>query len=341
MRRVTAKGAPPIVVLGTTGDPATPYAWAQSLAGQLPGGVLLTLRGQGHTAYRTRSPASTTASTASSCRARCRARSPAGDTETLQCVQEFMDVTDITAPGLREQKRIATKRALQIALLQLSLERGFDNVTVEEVAQAAQVSPRTFFNYFASKEEAVAAPHGPHELTASEIARYEEGAGDPLTDLIVVMADRAADEEDFELHSLRRDLMLRESRLLGDKAGLIQRIREQIIDMITERLRGDELRAGRMPDEASIRDRAGLRRDALHDDRPPRVEPLGGRRGRDDPRREHARRPRRVPRDRRRRDDRRLRRRKPAPCGTGFRGAEPPWGIEPQTYSLRVNRSTD
>ena len=54
VHRVTAKGAPPIVVLGTTGDPATPYAWAQSLAGQLPGGVLLTLRGQGHTAYRNR-----------------------------------------------------------------------------------------------------------------------------------------------------------------------------------------------------------------------------------------------------------------------------------------------
>jgi hypothetical protein len=52
VHRVTAKGAPPIVVLGTTGDPATPYAWAQSLAGQLPGGVLLSLRGQGHTAYR-------------------------------------------------------------------------------------------------------------------------------------------------------------------------------------------------------------------------------------------------------------------------------------------------
>jgi pimeloyl-ACP methyl ester carboxylesterase len=50
--RITAKGAPPILVLGTTGDPATPYAWAQSLARQLPGGVLLTLRGQGHTAYR-------------------------------------------------------------------------------------------------------------------------------------------------------------------------------------------------------------------------------------------------------------------------------------------------
>lgn len=53
---VTAKGAPPILVLGTTGDPATPYAWARSLAGQLPGGVLLTLRGEGHTAYRNRVP---------------------------------------------------------------------------------------------------------------------------------------------------------------------------------------------------------------------------------------------------------------------------------------------
>lgn len=53
VRPVTARGAPPIVVLGTTGDPATPYAWARSLADQLPGGVLLTLRGQGHTAYRT------------------------------------------------------------------------------------------------------------------------------------------------------------------------------------------------------------------------------------------------------------------------------------------------
>ena len=167
-------------------------------------------------------------------------------------------MTDITAPGLREQKRIATKRALQLSLLQLSLERGFDNVTVEEVAQAAQVSPRTFFNYFASKEEAVAAPHGPHELTADEIARYEEGARDPLTDFIVMISARASGEEDFELHSLRRELMHRESRLLGDKAGLIQRIREQVVDLITERLRGDELRAGRMPDEASIRDRAGF-----------------------------------------------------------------------------------
>ena len=46
-----AKGAPPILVIGTTGDPATPYAWAKALASQLDRGVLVTRVGNGHTAY--------------------------------------------------------------------------------------------------------------------------------------------------------------------------------------------------------------------------------------------------------------------------------------------------
>jgi pimeloyl-ACP methyl ester carboxylesterase len=48
---IHAPGAPPIVVVGTTNDPATPYAQAQALAGQLDSGRLLTYVGQGHTAY--------------------------------------------------------------------------------------------------------------------------------------------------------------------------------------------------------------------------------------------------------------------------------------------------
>ena len=47
----TAAGAPPILVVGTTGDPATPYPWAQALARQLSSGVLLTRRGRSHGAY--------------------------------------------------------------------------------------------------------------------------------------------------------------------------------------------------------------------------------------------------------------------------------------------------
>jgi pimeloyl-ACP methyl ester carboxylesterase len=56
-QRVTAPGSPPVVVIGTTGDPATPYAWSVSLADQLDRGVLVTYRGDGHTVYRAGSSA--------------------------------------------------------------------------------------------------------------------------------------------------------------------------------------------------------------------------------------------------------------------------------------------
>ncbi|MFI6584744.1 alpha/beta hydrolase [Embleya sp. NPDC050493] len=48
---IRAEGAAPILVVGTTRDPATPYTWAQSLAGQLASGTLLTYDGDGHTAF--------------------------------------------------------------------------------------------------------------------------------------------------------------------------------------------------------------------------------------------------------------------------------------------------
>ena len=46
-----ANGAPPILVVGTTGDPATPQAWARSLAGQFEHGVLVLRQGAEHVAY--------------------------------------------------------------------------------------------------------------------------------------------------------------------------------------------------------------------------------------------------------------------------------------------------
>lgn len=53
---ITAKGAAPILVIGTLRDPATPYKWAKSLSSQLSSGVLLTLDGDGHTAYLQSNP---------------------------------------------------------------------------------------------------------------------------------------------------------------------------------------------------------------------------------------------------------------------------------------------
>ena len=51
LSRLSAPKAPPLVVIGTTGDPATPYEWAQGMAGQLHSAVLVTHRGSTHTAF--------------------------------------------------------------------------------------------------------------------------------------------------------------------------------------------------------------------------------------------------------------------------------------------------
>lgn len=57
--------------------------------------------------------------------------------------------------GLRERKKEATRRALHEATMRLAVEQGFDEVTVEAIADAAGVSRRTFSNYFCGKEEAL------------------------------------------------------------------------------------------------------------------------------------------------------------------------------------------
>jgi AcrR family transcriptional regulator len=59
--------------------------------------------------------------------------------------------------GLRERKKAATREALRAAALRLALEHGPENVRVDEIAEAAGVSPRTYNNYFASREQAIIA----------------------------------------------------------------------------------------------------------------------------------------------------------------------------------------
>ena len=57
--------------------------------------------------------------------------------------------------GLRERKKLATRLALHEAALRLVAEHGLDSVSVDDIAERADVSPRTFFNYYSSKDDAV------------------------------------------------------------------------------------------------------------------------------------------------------------------------------------------
>jgi len=63
-----------------------------------------------------------------------------------------MQTTEI---GLRERKRVETRHRIADAALDLTLEHGLEGATVEAISAAAGVSPRTFFNYFDSKDDAV------------------------------------------------------------------------------------------------------------------------------------------------------------------------------------------
>ncbi|MCE1179899.1 MAG: TetR/AcrR family transcriptional regulator [Micrococcales bacterium] len=75
----------------------------------------------------------------------------------------------MSRPGLRESKRAETERGLASIAHRLVRERGFADVTVEEIVEEARVSRRTFSNYFSCKEEAVAAVviHGAADGLAS------------------------------------------------------------------------------------------------------------------------------------------------------------------------------
>ncbi len=61
----------------------------------------------------------------------------------------------VVTAGLRERKKLDSRRAIASVALDLAIERGPDEITVEDIAAAAHVSPRTVFNHFGTKDEAI------------------------------------------------------------------------------------------------------------------------------------------------------------------------------------------
>ncbi len=147
--------------------------------------------------------------------------------------------------GRRERKKLETRRAIRHAALTLALEEGVDKLTVEAITEAADVSPRTFFNYFAYKEDAL----------VTETAKIP-------TELRPLLAERPLDES--PLHSLRvlftdndplsltganRERSLARQKLVQDHPALMTRQLAQNSLMVTRMTELLAERFGVDPDE--------------------------------------------------------------------------------------------
>jgi len=137
------------------------------------------------------------------------------------------------AVGLRERKKIATRRALGEAALRLALERGFGNVRVGDIADAAGVSTRTYNNYFSSREEAICALGA--ERARRVVARLRERPGsEPLGDALLQAIATPAAHVEPDKATLR--LIVCDPALRGEHLKALTEIERPLAEAIAERV---------------------------------------------------------------------------------------------------------
>ncbi|MGY1802502.1 TetR family transcriptional regulator [Blastococcus sp. SYSU D00922] len=138
--------------------------------------------------------------------------------------------------GLRERKKFATRQALHLAALQLVAERGLDDVSVDDIADRAEVSPRTFFNYFPSKVDAVIGldPDQPQRQVETFLGRP---AGESPVEAMRAVARAQATEMagDTDLWPLRLKVIDAHPAVLGRLAAAFGEAEHVLAGAIAER----------------------------------------------------------------------------------------------------------
>jgi AcrR family transcriptional regulator len=136
-----------------------------------------------------------------------------------------------TEPGLRERKKQQTRQAIAEGAHRLFAERGFDAVTVAEVARAADVSEGTVFNYFPTKEDLFYSQMEAFEEDLLDAVRRRPAGESVVAAFRKLMLDRSRQLADDE----RPELIGTAARIVNDSHALQSRERE-ILDRYTQTL---------------------------------------------------------------------------------------------------------
>ncbi len=174
--------------------------------------------------------------------------------------------------GLRDRKKQRTRRAIEQAALELFESEGFDGATIEAIARAADISPRTFFHYFPSKEDVVLADYEERLARILEVLEQAPTNQAPWSALrsafMVVGADYDAQRD--ELLRRFRIILVTPSvaaRNLQLQATWEQAVTEAVADWLGVTATQD-IRPGLLAGAALACMRASLRRWLLDEGRP-------------------------------------------------------------------------
>jgi AcrR family transcriptional regulator len=137
-------------------------------------------------------------------------------------------------PGLRERKKQSTRQAVEDAALQLYLERGIHETTIDELCARADIARRTFFRYFSSKEDVLLARLRVDIRSVEETFR-QAPAAEPLAALLA----RAVDAVVADPQAIARfaDVVLAIPTLRALYLGMLAEFEDALRDLIAHRLR--------------------------------------------------------------------------------------------------------
>jgi AcrR family transcriptional regulator len=143
-----------------------------------------------------------------------------------------------TRGGLRERKKLETRRRLIAAATELFARNGFSGTTLDDLAGAANIAPRTFFSYFATKEDVLLGDHQ-EMLSAALDALEEQPPGTPAFIALVAALERLADLFDADDDArIRYSLVLAEPSIHGRSLALQALWEQRLAAGLERRLSG-------------------------------------------------------------------------------------------------------